>query len=331
MDNAQGLIPIQSLDIEAESSITFDLYVNLPLNNKYILYRRKGGRMESERLGKLVNGNLKNFFIRQDDYPEFVKYIAHRMRDLMIDGNSTTDIDEQRRLMVQSARSLLSSTFQQDDSAVLQAMVGNLRDITGAVIDSVIAEKHLGPKRLFERLSELAEKGSTFQRHPVNVASFTVLITMCLGYDSPKTLIEAAKAALLHDVGLAKLPTRIISQAHAPLNLSIDDRLELFKHPQMTLDLLKEKSITVTPMMEMMIMQHHEQFNGSGYPKALRGFLMSEMAQVLHFCDLLDEVIVQNSHTKIGMKVRVIGLLDRLASERTLDPILIGRIRSAII
>lgn len=327
MENSAGLIPIQSLDIEAESKITFDIYVNLPLNNKYILYRRRGGRLESERLGKLVDGNLKNFYIRQEDYHEFIKYVAHRMRDLVNAG----DVEEQRKMMMQSARSLLSSTFSQEDSAVLQAMVGNLRDITGAVIDSVVEEKHLGPKKLFERLAELAERGSTFQRHPVNVATFTVLITMCIGYDSPRTLVDAAKAALLHDVGLTRLPTRIISQAHAPLNLSIEDRLELYKHPQMTLDVLREKKVSVTPMMEMMILQHHEQFNGSGYPKGMRGFLMSEMAQVLYFCDLLDEVIVQHSHTTSGMKVRLLGLIDKLAADRTLDPILLGRIRSAII
>jgi hypothetical protein len=60
-------LPIQSLDIEADTKINFNLYVNLPLNNRYILYRRAGGHIESHRMEKLNDGNLSNFFIEKKD------------------------------------------------------------------------------------------------------------------------------------------------------------------------------------------------------------------------------------------------------------------------
>jgi hypothetical protein len=75
-----GYLPIQSLDIEAETKITFDLYVNLPLNQKYILYRKKGGTLATSKMEMFTNNNVKNFFIQRDDYQEFVNTWPFELR-----------------------------------------------------------------------------------------------------------------------------------------------------------------------------------------------------------------------------------------------------------
>ncbi|MEZ0392619.1 MAG: HD-GYP domain-containing protein [Pseudobdellovibrionaceae bacterium] len=322
----KDFLPIQSLDIEAETKINFDLYVNLPLNEKYILFRRAGSSIESHKLEKLTEGNLSNFFIEKKDYTEFVKYVALRIKSLV----GTQDSDENRRLMATAAKSILSSTLNQTDPAIAAALMGNLNDITGTIIESTLENTTYGSKKLFRRLSQLAERGSDFQKHPVNVASLAVLITFGIGYSREKILTDMAMAALLHDIGLSKLPPKIIPNAHQVLRLSIFERDWVYKHPLQALEILEEKKIQISDLAKTIILQHHEEFNGSGYPSGLRGFTINELSQILRVADEIDQLFVEFYTTPGNLRLRVVELLQRLSEQKVVEPLLLSRIRQVL-
>ena len=211
MDTLQYL-PIQSLDIEAEREITFDLFMNLPLNQRVLLYRRKGGKLESDRLGRLVEGNVQNFCIRKEDYNEFVKYVAKRLQALIYHPNQMAS----RQMMMSTAKAILSSTFEAKDSAMAKALMGNLSEITALLIESALANISPVRKKSFRKLLDLADKGSDFHKHPVNVTSLSVMIAFGIGYSTEKILTEVAMGALLHDIGLAKSAASFINMGKVP-------------------------------------------------------------------------------------------------------------------
>lgn len=319
-------LPIQSLDIEAELKIPFNLYVNLPLNNKYILYRRAGGKIESDKFEKL-SGNFPNFFIEKKDYNEFVKYVALRLRDFV----GSTDGSENLKLMTAAAKSILTSTMNQTDPAIARALLSNLNDITAVIIESVLESSLMGSKKLFQKLSKLAEKGSHFQKHPVNVASLAVLITFGIGYSREKILTDVATAALLHDLGLSRLPTKVIAAAHDVLTLSISERPDLYRHPELTLEILEEKNIPVSDLAKTIILQHHEEFNGSGYPGGLRGYTINELSQILRVADDVDQIFADLESSGANLKTRVMELMQRLAEQKVIEPLLLSRIRQVLL
>lgn len=320
-------VPIQTLDVEAEKQITFDLFVHLPLNQKYILYRRKGGQIEQNRFEKIIEGSVNNFFIRQDDYKTFVKYVAGRLQGLI--GTECTE--QTVRMMSSSTRALLASTLQQKDTAMVRVLMENLKDITGVIIESVMERSQIGSKISFQKMVELSNKGTDFHKHPVNVASLAVLLTMGIGYNTDRILSEVAMAALLHDVGLAHMPTHIIARSHSPLELSISDRRLLYEHPKHSLELLKARRVKMSPMIETMILQHHEYYNGGGYPKGLRGFQINEFSQILLVADEMDQVIAGPIETNRELKYKISALFDQYNRELTIDPTLLSRIRSVIL
>lgn len=324
---SQGFLPIQTLDIEAESQITFDIYMHLPLNQKYILYRKKGGQIESSRFTKIVDGSVNNFFIRPDDYKAFVKYVASRLRALIgVEGT-----EQQVRMMASTARALLGSTLDQKDAAMVKVLMENLNDITGVIIESVLENSQIGSKLSYQKIVELANKGTDFHKHPVNVSSLAVLLALGIGYNTDRILSEVAMAALLHDVGLAQLPTHIITRSHQPLELSIADRKLLYDHPLHSIEVLKTRRVKLSPMIETMILQHHEQYNGGGYPRGLRGFQINEFSQLLFVADEMDQIIAGPIDTKIELKYKISALLDQYQRELTIDPLLLSRIRSVIL
>lgn len=325
--STEQFLPIQTLDIESETKITFNLYVNLPLNKKYILYRRAGGRIEAGKLEKFTENNMGNFFIEKKDYNEFVKYVALRIRSLV----GREDSNENRKVMAAAAKAILSSTFNQKDPAIASAMMGNLNDITGMIIESSLDNTTIGARKLFRRLTQLAAKGSDFQRHPVNVASLAVLITFGIGYSREKMITDMAMAGLLHDIGLSKLPPKVIPHAHDVLKVGIFERDWIYQHPQHSVDILTERNIPVSDLTKTIILQHHEEFNGSGYPAGLRGFALNELSQILRVADEIDQLFSDFYSSPGNLKVRLIEMLQRLGEMKVIEPMLLGRIKQVLI
>lgn len=327
----EAYLPIQSLDIEAESRINFDLYVNLPLNNKYILYRKKGGSLESSRLERFTEGNFSNFFIQRRDYVEFVKYVSQRINALLgMEPNA-----ENLKIMQAAAKAILSSTLDQSDPAIAAALMNNLNDITGTIIESSLEKIDIGrngaPTKIFKKLFQLSEKGTDFQKHPINVTSLAVLMTFGIGYTRESLLADVAMAALLHDVGIAKLPPKVISHGHRPLELSIEDRTLLYGHPDLSVKILEEKGIPVSDLCKTLILQHHEDFNGSGYPRGLRGYNINELAQIIRIADEVD-LLFQDFYAHAGhLKLRVAELLRHMGDMKVVEPALLSRVRQVLL
>jgi len=320
-------VPIQSMDLDGERQITFDLFLSLPLNNRVILYRKKGGNLEEGRLSQLMEGNLQNFWIRKEDYNEFVKYVAMRMKSMIEHPNEMGN----RQRMVSAAKSMLGSTIESSDPLMVNAMMSNLNEITCVLVESVLENISPSRKKSFRRLMEMAEKGTDFHKHPVNVTSLAVMVAFGIGYSTEKILSEVAVGALLHDIGISRLPAKISSSAHEPLSLEPEERQLLYKHGEFGIHILAEKNIVISEIVRSIICQHHEKFSGTGYPLALRGYVINEFAQIVHVADELDHLFRHRPSNAETLCKHVEQLFDRMILEKEIEPSLADRIRALFV
>jgi len=163
------------------------------------------------------------------------------------------------------------------------------------------------------------------------VASLAVLITFGIGYSMEKILTDMAMAALLHDVGLSRVPTKSIPYAHDVVRLGIYERDWIYQHPKLAIDILNEKNVQVSDLCKTIILQHHEEFNGSGYPQGLRGFNISELSQILRVADEVDQLFHSHFSSPGNLKVRLDELLNSLRDNKTVEPSLLARIRQVLV
>jgi len=93
-----------------------------------------------------------------------------------------------------------------------------------------------------------------------------------------------ATATLLHDIGKTKVPLEILNK---PGRFEPDELDEMRKHTIYGEEVLREMS-GVTEEMMYIATQHHEMFNGSGYPHKLSGEEIHRFGQMTAVADVYD-------------------------------------------
>lgn len=114
--------------------------------------------------------------------------------------------------------------------------------------------------------------------HSVEVATMAVEIARALGVGDER-LADLRTAARLHDIGKIAVPAAILDKP-GPLD---DDEYRIVKtHPVVGAELLQTWGLTVPARF---VLEHHEHFDGSGYPAGLKGEEISLEGRIIHVAD----------------------------------------------
>ncbi|OGP83798.1 MAG: hypothetical protein A2Z08_00890 [Deltaproteobacteria bacterium RBG_16_54_11] len=118
--------------------------------------------------------------------------------------------------------------------------------------------------------------------HGINVAALVVKVALGMGY-SDDELKRPALAALMHDVGMEKIPAQIWIKKEA---LSSSEVGEIRKHPLYGDELLKPIDDVA-----QVVLQEHERMDGTGYPQGLAGKDIHEFAYLIGIADIYNSLI----------------------------------------
>jgi HD-GYP domain-containing protein (c-di-GMP phosphodiesterase class II) len=89
-------------------------------------------------------------------------------------------------------------------------------------------------------------------------------------------LIELGVAALLHEIGMIKLPPQTYLSKRA---LQPQERKAILTHPVLSYNILKSFDFPLT--VTLAVLEHHERENGAGYPQKLTGEKISLYAKII--------------------------------------------------
>ena len=122
--------------------------------------------------------------------------------------------------------------------------------------------------------------------HSVNVAIYALKMAEELGF-SKKQKLEVAMAALLHDVGMAVIPDRILYKQE---KLSPQEEEILRERPNYSYKILRSFGDGFAYLAETAA-QVYERVDGSGYPRAMRADEIHEYAQIIGLLDMYEALI----------------------------------------
>jgi len=126
--------------------------------------------------------------------------------------------------------------------------------------------------------------------HSRRVASLTVSVAGHHGVEGD-ALQQIERGALLHDIGKLRIPDSILWK---PASLDDSEWITMRKHPQYGYEFLRDLAF-LTEAAEL-VLSHHEKFDGSGYPRGLRGERIPLGARIFAVVDAVDAMIYKRPY-----------------------------------
>jgi putative nucleotidyltransferase with HDIG domain len=121
--------------------------------------------------------------------------------------------------------------------------------------------------------------------HSRRVADMTVEIARNLGINDGE-LVQIEQGALLHDIGKLRIPDSILWK---PSDLTQKEWEVMRRHPEYGHDFVQR--IEFLKQAADIILSHHEKFDGTGYPRGLRGKEISLGARIFAIVDSMDAMM----------------------------------------
>ena len=137
--------------------------------------------------------------------------------------------------------------------------------------------------QMMQTLATTIEAKDEYTRgHSYRVAEYAALIAKELGW-SQDEITNLKHAAHLHDIGKIGIPDSVLNK---PTQLTENEDNLLKKHTIIGAEILKD--VTLIPHVVEVTRNHHEHYDGSGYPDGLAGTEIPIYARIIAVADCYD-------------------------------------------
>lgn len=263
-----------------------DLFVFKDESATLETYCRKGHRLSNDQVDEVhklcANGSL---FVARADHAVYFKHIVKQLDLVLVDENlKDTEIAE---VILQALTIRLEEFIDQPVRPVFETFYKDVMVFTEFLSHDKFRSK------LFMR--RLAMEKHTLSSHSLN----TAITGLWLFFETRKDfkrreLDKLALALLLHDIGMSKVPSFILSKTEP---LKRDERAKIIEHALQGGKVVHKLGFAFDEMVQA-IMQHHERLDGSGYPNKLKGDDIGWFGRLTAVADSFSAMITDRTYAK---------------------------------
>ena len=127
--------------------------------------------------------------------------------------------------------------------------------------------------------------------HTVNVTTICIALGAHLKIGM-QDIIRFGCGAIIADLGMTNFPSNMIRR---PSGLTRQEKEVLKRHPIYSVEFMQKAGI-LDPIVEKAVLQHHERFDGTGYPHGLRGEEIGPLSSLFAIADVYDAMISPRPH-----------------------------------
>jgi len=188
-------------------------------------------------------------------------------------------------------------------------IVRETKEIVNKIIDDLLVNKDI-----LVNLNDIRVVDDYTFGHSVNVSVLSLIVGIAMGYNQLQ-LRDLGVGALLHDVGKTQINEKILKK---PTSLQAEEFEEIKKHTWYGYEILRNCD-NISLLSSHIALQHHEGYNGNGYPRNLHGTEIHEYARIVSVVDIYDALTSDRVYRKAILPYYAIELLQTLKGDK-LDP-----------
>ncbi len=259
-------------DVTPDKPLPVSIYVYLDF--RFITWRPAGDSIDRITYDRLEFKKVSNLFIEVHEVKTFKEWAVKCKKEVEQKAAANPEVKkfkETREYLERKALDIFRSDH--PDKVVKTTFVASKKLVT-EVMANPWTVKSLASLQTFSR-------GTV--DHSVNVSILASYLAMQMGYSHQLILQHISVGSLLHDIGKTRIKINdddTLSEAEAKLSL----------HAQVGLELI-EKHPAIANEVKMIIVQHHECFDGSGYPNGLRRNEIYDLTKIVSLANTFDRLV----------------------------------------
>ncbi len=181
--------------------------------------------------------------------------------------------------------------FGQDDLNLLEEVAGQASHaIENATLYKDIQDSYLNT--VITLLTVIEAKDHYTRKHSEHVSKYAVAIACEMGMPS-QNVEELERACILHDIGKIGIHDYILNKQG---KLSDEEWKEMQQHSEKSVDILK--SLPFLDGVVELVRQHHERFDGKGYPNGKKGDELLLGSRIMTLADSFDAMMTKRPYRK---------------------------------
>lgn len=294
-------ITIPVADLCADKKLPAPIYIFL--NQRMVKYRNKNDVLDATLLNKLFLNHISFIFIEDSSKVQFEDWIKETAQSEKEVSEPVPEEANEIAVAVEDQRRAVMDIFTiaREEPQIKVALEASKKIVT----------EFLKKPYVINNISALQKYSKGSVDHSVNVSTLSVFLGMRMGYTHQLILENLAMGGLFHDIGKV-----LIKKENANFNEDEDEKL-LRKHPifganfmKTMKDRFKDK---ITNEVVMIVAQHHEYMDGSGYPDGLKATQIYDLSRIVTIANTYDNLISESKLENI--KDRCFEALGKLEKE----------------
>jgi len=238
-----------------------------------------------EKVRRLIESGESNqdFYIREEDLVKYYQQATRSLRNIVT--NPLLPLKEKTRKVYDVSKEVMKDFFEHNASQKILQSSDEVMDI----MEQCLSVNEGG----FHSIAMITNKDYYTYTHSVNVGLY------CLAYGIKTKMAsndtrDLGLGGMWHDIGKSKIDADLINK-NGKLT---DEEFQAMKtHAPLGKEILESMKCYKTQVVEM-AGQHHEKFEGNGYPNGLVGEDISKFARICKIMDVYDALTTRRSYKK---------------------------------
>lgn len=300
----------------------FRIYM-LNSKGKYVLWAANGNKVTPAQLAKLSELGVKDVYVDLEESFKYEQYLETNLGKIL-DNEAVLD-DQKATIFSKVSTNVVKTAF--ETSFKMGAIGSEALQRIHNVIEN--AMNFITGSNSLPALSKMIGHDYKTYEHATKVAWFTVAFIKehpdilehyrkdesADGQQVSEILKACGVSGMLHDIGKSYVSQEILNKS-GPLT---EIEWEIMKrHPLNSLAMLLDSELPT--YVKKAILQHHEDFDGSGYPMSVGGTNITILARVLRIIDVFDAMTSSRPYKDALPPIKAIQIMTGTLPEQAEVP-----------